>query len=286
MPAICALLDSHFHLEYRCVAAEPGGDASAAVLFRYDDALSVTRPDPLADGDDPGDPDAGPTRVLVRALTRRGEACDVHLVAFPWDDPGDDLPEPEAGADLPRPRPRRAAGTARRSPGSPPRSTAPARRRSGCWSATRRPCWTRTCPPPSDADAGRFDPSASATWTVVGDDRDGGFALLAGPRSRVARLYASPQLRVVAGRATVVADRTMPASPGTTLSRHAPIAVRLAFRHGPHAHPAPSPPPTAPPPVDDPATTPPAAEVNLERALREILGRILAENAAHPPAAP
>lgn len=108
-------------------------------------------------------------------------------------------------------------------------------------------------------------------------ERDGALALLTGPRSKVARVFVSPNLLPTFGvpeNLTIAADREFPPI-FRTLAGNEPIALRLALDAEPR-HPSAATP--APVPTDRPAntnTTP--TDDDLERRVRDMIAPILAK---------
>jgi len=254
-PYVAALrehLETHFQLDYEFFHEPAGENPALALLYRRSKALAVER---KSWGVELPDGVALPPLVTVRAATRRSGTVAFQLV--------------------PVGRPS--------SPEAPASPYAEAVRH-----AIRR-------------GHGEFD------WIVVGEapvlfapgklhvladcDRDllaaaagldGAVALLTGPRSKVARVFVSPNLRPAFGLPEtlgVTRDREFPARL-RALGGHQPIALRLAL----DGEPRPAKPVPAIPAVLEPPTGPPADD--LERRIRDILTPILAKLMAEARPAP
>ena len=236
-------LESHFDLDYEFFH-EPAGDYPAlALLYQRSKSLAVER---RAWGGDLPDGAALPPLITVRAVTRRCGTVAFQLV--PVGRP--------TSADAPQ----------------PPYAEA-------IRHAIRR-------------GHGEFD------WIVVGEtpvllapeklhvladcdrellaaaaDRDGAVALLTGPRSKVARVFASPNLRPAFGvpeTLTIIRDRELPPAL-RALGGPMPIAVRLCLDGEPRPIPTAAP----PSPGNDPLA--PIDGDDLERRVRDMLAPILAK---------
>lgn len=240
-------LDSHYHLDYEFFHEPAGAHPALALLYRRSKALVVER---KGWGDDLLDGVALPPLVTVRAATRRSGTVAFQLVPVGRPASADAAPGPYAEAVR---------------------------------HAIRR-------------GQGEFD------WIVVGEapvlfapeklhiladcdrdllaaaaERDGAVALLTGPRSKVARVFVSPNLRPAFGlpeTLTVTLDRQLPPQL-RTIGGYQPIALRLTLDgepRPPQVAPAPPPPPDPPPPPP-----PPAPDDQLERRIRDMLAPILAK---------
>ena len=105
-------------------------------------------------------------------------------------------------------------------------------------------------------------------------ERDGAVALLTGPRSKVDRVFVSPNLRPAFGgpeTLTVTRDRELPPLL-RALGGHQPIALRLSLDGEPRAVPMASPGPQALAPA-----AAPLPDDELERRIRDMLAPILAK---------
>lgn len=240
--ALCEYLETCYRLDYRrCHERSPGPDRSLSIIYRRSAALGVE----VVGGDEPG----RPFRLRVRRRSRQGETRGVCIVPLPYVGPSDGCPN-RAGHVL----------AAALDPGDDD--------------------WLLLGASPSLREQSYLEAlrDASGRTVLAAEGRDGSAILAAAPRSQVDRIYTSPNLTPVLGDSgglIVAGDRDLPV--GIRLfGEHRPIAVRLTW-HEPDparaAGPAPAPPapPASAPPIE------PFPEEALERALRGMLDRMIAE---------
>ncbi len=263
-------LDTHFHLDYEFFQEPAGVLPALAILYRRGKALSVER---RPWNIDRLDNSALPPLVTIRATTKRSGTVAFQLVPVGRSAATDPGAAPAAPyAEAVRQLIRRGQGEVD-------------------WIVVGEAA-ILLAPERLHvlADCGRDLLAAAA-------DRDGALALLTGPRSKVSRVFASPNLRPAFGvpeTLAVTRDRELPALLNT-LGGHQPIAFRLTLDATPRPAPTPPPaPPTPTPPPTSPAIppTPPATaptDDDLERRIRDmlmpILAKILADARPQPPGA-
>ncbi len=235
-------LDSHFQLDYEFFHEPAGAHSALALLYRRDKSLSVER---RPWGVELSEGVALPPLITVRASTRRSGVVAFQLV--PVGRPASAEVDHPPYAEAVRHAIRRGHGEFD-------------------WIVLGE---TSLLLSPERlhvlADSDRDLLAAAA-------GRDGAVALLTGPRSKVDRVFVSPNLRPAFGgpeALTVARDRELPPLL-RAVGGHQPIALRLSLdgeKTTTAAPPALAPAPAPPPPDDD----------TLERRLRDMLAPILAQ---------
>jgi hypothetical protein len=236
-------LETRFQLEYEFFHEPAGALPALALLYRRSKNLTVER---KAWGVEMPEGVALPPLVAVQATTRRAGTAAFHLVPVGRPSSADDSPAPYAEAI--RHAIRRGRGEFDWIVvGEAPVLLAPERLH-------------------ILADCDRDLLAAAA-------ERDGAVALLTGPRSKVSRVFASPNLRPAFGvpeTLSVTVDRQFPPLL-RSLDGHQPIALRLSLDGEPRVARVPGIVPTA-------LATPSApTDDDLERRIRDMLTPILAK---------
>ena len=253
-------LEANFRLDYEFFQEPAGPRPSLAILYRRGKGLSVER---RAWSLERSEDDDLPPLITVRAATRRCGTVAFQLVPVGRSPSAADAGAAPGPGAIPAPGPAPYAEAIRQS----------IRRGQGevDWIVVGE---TAVLLAPERlhvlADCDRDLLAAAA-------ERDGALALLTGPRSKVARVFVSPNLRPAFGvpeTLRVTRDRELPALL-KTLGGHQPIAFRLSLDATPRPAATPPPPPVAPPPPEPPPAPP--TDDDLERRIRDMLAPILAK---------